>query len=95
MFLKFGAYPCLLRFSDRLRRPRDHAKSDSRQLPRRARSTPDHSIHDKHQARVTLNMSSLKEELAAKRARLAELKRQRELRQEQYSTKRQSIGEVC
>ncbi|ETI26551.1 hypothetical protein G647_03329 [Cladophialophora carrionii CBS 160.54] len=39
-------------------------------------------------------MSSLKEELAAKRARLAELKRQRELRQEQYTTKRQSIGEA-
>jgi hypothetical protein len=39
-------------------------------------------------------MSSLKEELAAKRARLAELRRQRELRQEQYTSKRQSIGEV-
>ncbi|KAJ9615031.1 hypothetical protein H2200_001105 [Cladophialophora chaetospira] len=39
-------------------------------------------------------MSSLKEELAAKRARLAELRRQRELREEQYTTKRQSIGEA-
>ena len=39
-------------------------------------------------------MSSLKEELAAKRARLAELRRQKELRQEQYTSKRQSVGEV-
>ena len=39
-------------------------------------------------------MSSRKDELLAKKARLAELKRQRELRQEQLTTKRQSIGEV-
>ena len=37
-------------------------------------------------------MSSRQEELLAKKARLAELKRQRELRQEQLSSKRQSIG---
>ena len=39
-------------------------------------------------------MSSRKDELLAKKARLAELKRQRELRQEQYASSRQSIGEV-
>ena len=39
-------------------------------------------------------MSSRKDELVAKKARLAELKRQRELRQEQLTTKRQSVGEV-
>ncbi|KAL2414745.1 Cytoplasmic dynein 1 intermediate chain 2 [Exophiala dermatitidis] len=38
--------------------------------------------------------SSRKEELLAKKARLAELKRQRELRQEQYASTRRSIGEV-
>ncbi|ETN44325.1 uncharacterized protein HMPREF1541_10505 [Cyphellophora europaea CBS 101466] len=37
-------------------------------------------------------MASRQEELLAKKARLAELKRQRELRQEQLSSKRQSIG---
>ncbi|RMZ90998.1 hypothetical protein DV736_g1770, partial [Chaetothyriales sp. CBS 134916] len=37
-------------------------------------------------------MSSRKDELLAKKARLAELKRQRELRQEQLTSKRQSIG---
>lgn len=40
-------------------------------------------------------MSSRKDELLAKKARLAELKRQRELRQEQLASTRQSIGEVC
>ena len=39
-------------------------------------------------------MSSRKDELLAKKARLAELRRQRELRQEQYTSSRQSIGEV-
>jgi dynein intermediate chain, cytosolic len=39
-------------------------------------------------------MSSRKDELLAKKARLAELKRQRELRQEHLTTKRQSLGEV-
>jgi dynein intermediate chain, cytosolic len=39
-------------------------------------------------------MSSLKDDLLAKKARLAELRRQRELRQEQYTSSRQSIGEV-
>jgi dynein intermediate chain, cytosolic len=37
-------------------------------------------------------MSTLQEELLAKKARLAELKRQRELRQEQLASKRISIG---
>lgn len=37
-------------------------------------------------------MSSRKDELLAKKARLAELKRQRELRQDQLTSKRQSIG---
>ncbi|RMZ78519.1 hypothetical protein DV737_g3793, partial [Chaetothyriales sp. CBS 132003] len=37
-------------------------------------------------------MSSRKDELLAKKARLAELKRQRELQQEQLTSKRQSIG---
>jgi dynein intermediate chain, cytosolic len=40
-------------------------------------------------------MSTHQEELLAKKARLAELKRQRELRQEQLASKRQSIGQVC
>ena len=42
-------------------------------------------------------MASRKDELLAKKARLAELKRQRELRQEQFASSRQSIGgaEVC
>ena len=42
-------------------------------------------------------MSSRKDELLAKKARLAELKRQRELRQEQFASTRQSLGgaEVC
>ncbi|OAP57172.1 hypothetical protein AYL99_07910 [Fonsecaea erecta] len=39
-------------------------------------------------------MSSRKDELLAKKARLAELRRQRELRQEQYTSSRQSIGEA-
>ncbi|EXJ88592.1 hypothetical protein A1O1_05522 [Capronia coronata CBS 617.96] len=39
-------------------------------------------------------MSSRKDELLAKKARLAELKRQRELRQEQYASSRRSIGEA-
>ncbi|KIX01377.1 uncharacterized protein Z518_09102 [Rhinocladiella mackenziei CBS 650.93] len=39
-------------------------------------------------------MSSRKDELLAKKARLEELKRQRVLRQEQYASSRQSIGEV-
>ncbi|EXJ77979.1 hypothetical protein A1O3_09138 [Capronia epimyces CBS 606.96] len=39
-------------------------------------------------------MSSRKDELLAKKARLAELKRQRELRQEQYVSSRRSIGEA-
>ena len=37
-------------------------------------------------------MSSRKDELLAKKARLAELKRQRELRQEQFASTRQSLG---
>ena len=37
-------------------------------------------------------MSSRRDELLAKKARLAELKRQRELRQSQFSSGRQSIG---
>lgn len=42
------------------------------------------------------SIQSRKEELLAKKARLAELKRQRELRQEQFASGRQSIGgEVC
>ena len=42
-------------------------------------------------------MASRKDEILAKKARLAELKRQRELRQEQFTSSRQSIGgaEVC
>lgn len=41
-------------------------------------------------------MSSRKEELLAKKARLAELKRQREIREERFSSGRPSIGgEVC
>ena len=43
---------------------------------------------------VKSTMSSRKDELLAKKARLAELRRQRELRQEQYTSSRQSIGEV-
>ena len=37
-------------------------------------------------------MSSRKDELLAKKARLAELKRQREIRQDQLTSNRQSIG---
>lgn len=39
-------------------------------------------------------MSSHKDELLAKKARLAELKRQRALREEQYTSGRHSLGEV-
>jgi hypothetical protein len=39
-------------------------------------------------------MSSLKDELLAKKARLAELRRQKALREEQYASSRHSIGEV-
>lgn len=39
-------------------------------------------------------MSSIKDELLAKKARLAELKRQRALREEQDTSGRHSIGEV-
>lgn len=39
-------------------------------------------------------MSSRKDDLLAKKARLAELKRQRELRQEQLTTTRPSLGGV-
>lgn len=47
-------------------------------------------------ATMSSSIQSRKEELLAKKARLAELKRQRELRQEQFSAGRQSIGgEVC
>lgn len=45
---------------------------------------------------MSSSLQSRKEELLAKKARLAELKRQRELRQEQFAHGRQSIGgEVC
>jgi len=45
---------------------------------------------------MSSSIQSRKEELLAKKARLAELKRQRELRQEQFSAGRQSTGgEVC
>ncbi|KAJ9497251.1 hypothetical protein H2202_007408 [Exophiala xenobiotica] len=39
-------------------------------------------------------MSSLKDELLAKKARLAELRRQKALREEQHASSRQSIGEA-
>lgn len=38
-------------------------------------------------------MQGRKDEIAAKRARLAEIKRQRELRQKELSNSRQSIGD--
>jgi len=42
------------------------------------------------------SMQSRQEELLAKKTRLAELRRQRELRQEQFAHGRQSVGgEVC
>jgi len=45
---------------------------------------------------MSSSIQSRKEELLIKKARLAELKRQRELRQEQFAAGRQSIGgEVC
>lgn len=37
-------------------------------------------------------MSSLQEEMLAKKARLAEMRRQRELREKQWASKRQSVG---
>lgn len=49
--------------------------------------------------RLLVNMSSLqsrKDEILAKKAKLAELKRQRELRQKEFTSNRQSLdaGEV-
>ena len=44
------------------------------------------------------SVQSRKDEILAKKARLAELKRQREIRQKEFSSTRQSIGdasEVC
>lgn len=41
---------------------------------------------------MSSSMSSRKEELLAKKARLAELKRQRELRQEHLASGRHSLG---
>ena len=38
-------------------------------------------------------MQQRKDEILAKKAKLAELKRQRELRQKEFSQNRQSIGE--
>ena len=37
-------------------------------------------------------MQARKDEILAKKARLAELKRQREIRQKEFTTSRQSIG---
>ncbi len=54
----------------------------------------DANTQDPGEIGVRTSMSSRKDELLAKKARLAELKRQRELRQEQYASSRQSIGEV-
>lgn len=54
--------------------------------------------HTNTVATMSSSIQSRKEELLAKKARLAELKRQRELRQEQFSAGRQSIevgAEVC
>jgi dynein intermediate chain len=39
-------------------------------------------------------MQQRKDEILAKKAKLAELKRQRELRQREFSQNRQSVGEV-
>ena len=58
-------------------------------------SQRDHRVSNNEHTELDLSlpsMSSRQEELLAKKARLAELKRQRELRQEQLSSKRQSIG---
>lgn len=38
------------------------------------------------------SVQSRKDEILAKRAKLAELKRQRELRQKEYTSSRQSLG---
>lgn len=40
-----------------------------------------------------MTMQQRKDEILAKKAKLAELKRQRELRQKEFSQNRQSIGE--
>ena len=40
------------------------------------------------------SIQSRKEEILAKKAKLAELKRQRELRQKEFSNNRQSLGDV-
>lgn len=49
---------------------------------------------------MSASLQARKEEILAKKAKLAELKRQRELRQKEFSTHRQSVGdssssEVC
>lgn len=47
---------------------------------------------------MSSSVQSRKEEILAKKAKLAELKRQRELRQREFSSNRQSVGdaaEVC
>lgn len=49
---------------------------------------------------MSASLQARKEEILAKKAKLAELKRQRELRQREFSTHRQSVGdssssEVC
>ena len=40
------------------------------------------------------SIQSRKDEILAKKAKLAELKRQRELRQKEFSNNRQSLGDV-
>lgn len=40
------------------------------------------------------SLQSRKDEILAKKAKLAELKRQRELRQKEFSSNRQSVGDV-
>ena len=40
------------------------------------------------------SVQSRKDEILAKKARLAELKRQREIRQKEFSSTRQSIGDA-
>ena len=42
---------------------------------------------------MVASLQARKEEILAKKAQLAELKRQRELRQKEFSSHRQSVGE--
>ena len=81
----------------RMRSSRCSGTPGAREREEEARLAPKLTPLRAYTATQSLTMSSLqsrKDEIAAKRAKLAELKRQRELRAKEVSSNRQSIGDA-